>query len=63
VQTSYLIYCYDVCGVVYSIVYSYFSGTVYEARMLQKCYYQSVTSLVLYIDRKQMQSEGEVSKR
>jgi hypothetical protein len=31
-------------------VYSYFLGTVYGPRALQKCYYQSITSLVLYID-------------
>jgi hypothetical protein len=37
-QTSYLIYCYDVCGtvydIVYSIVYSYFSGTIPGPRVL-----------------------------
>jgi hypothetical protein len=66
-QTRYLIYCFDVCGViystVYSTVYSYFSGTFYKARMLQKCYHQSVTSLVLHIDQKQSQTKGEASKK
>jgi hypothetical protein len=38
-------------------VYSSFSGTVYEARMLQKCYYQSITSLALYIDAKRVRGE------
>jgi hypothetical protein len=48
---------------VYSIVYSYFSGIIHRSRMLQKCYYQSITSLVLYIDWKQVGSEGEVSEK
>jgi hypothetical protein len=47
----------------YSTVYSYFSGTFYKATMLQKCYYQSVTSLVPYIDQKQSQMKGEASKK
>jgi hypothetical protein len=36
----------------YSTVYSYFSGTFYEVRMLQKCCHQSITSLVPYMSQK-----------
>jgi hypothetical protein len=52
-----------VYSTVYGTVYSYFSGTVYKPRTLQKCYYQSIASLVLYIDQKWMWSKGEASKK
>jgi hypothetical protein len=48
---------------VYSTVYSYFSGTFYEVRMLQKCRYQSITSLVPYMGQKRSQTKEEASKK
>jgi hypothetical protein len=52
-----------VYSTVYSAVYSYFSGTFYKVRTLQKCYHQSITSLVLYMGQRQPQMKEEVSKK
>jgi hypothetical protein len=48
---------------VYSTVYSYFSGSFYKVRMLQKCYHQFITSLVLYMGQKRSQMKEEASKK
>jgi len=40
-----------------------FQAPSHESRALQKRYYQSITSLILYIDQKQSQTEREASKK